>query len=71
MSTENNKSVFKDDFKIKEWRLEQRLGVSHFRAPPDYRKFEFFLQGQKNLDLKIPFFEISYLAQVYEMQNAI
>ena len=52
---ENNKNVHKDDFKIKEWRLEQRLGVSHFRAPPDYRKFEFFLQGQKNLDLKIPF----------------
>ena len=52
---ENNKSVHKDDFKIKEWRLEQRLGVSHFRTPPDYRKFEFFLQGQKNLDLKIPF----------------
>ena len=46
----NNKNVHKDDFKIKEWRLEQRLNVSHFRAPPDYRKFEFFLQGQKNLN---------------------
>ena len=49
------KNINKDDFKIKEWRLEQRLGVSHFRAPPDFRKFEYFLQGQKNLDLKIPF----------------
>ena len=52
---DNNKDIHKDDFKIKEWRLQQRLGVSHFRSPPDYRKFEFFLQGQKNLDLKIPF----------------
>ena len=40
---ENNKDIYKADFKIKEWRLEQRLGVSHFRAPPDYRKFEYFL----------------------------
>ena len=63
---ENNKDIYKADFKIKEWRLEQRLGVSHFRAPPDYRKFEYFLQGQKNLDLKIPF-KISYMAQMYEV----
>jgi len=52
---DNTKNIKIDDFKIKEWRLEQRLGVSHFRAPPDFRKFEYFLQGQKNLDLKIPF----------------
>ena len=52
---DSSKNINKDDFKIKEWRLEQRLGVSHFRAPPDFRKFEYFLQGQKNLDLKIPF----------------
>ena len=52
---ENNNNVNINDFKIKEWRLEKRLGVSHFRAPPDFRKFEYFLQNEKNLDLKIPF----------------
>ena len=52
---DNNEGINKDAFKIREWRLEKRLGVSHFRAPPDYRKFEYFLQNQKNLDLRIPF----------------
>ena len=54
-NSEDNASVRINDFKIKEWRLQRRLGVSHFRAPPDYRKFEYHLQGQKNLGLKIPF----------------
>ena len=27
-----------DEFRIEEWRLERRLGVSHFRLPPDYRR---------------------------------
>jgi hypothetical protein len=54
-NSDNNLNVKVNDFKIKEWRLQKRLGVSHFRAPPDYRKFEYHLQGQKNLDLKIPF----------------
>ena len=52
---EDDKNIRQDDFKIKEWRLQLRLGVSHFKTPPDYRKFEYFLQGQKNLGLKIPF----------------
>jgi len=47
--------IIKDEFKIKEWRLEQRLKVSHFRSPPDFRKFEYYLQSEKNLELKIPF----------------
>ena len=54
-NSEDNASVRVNDFKIKEWRLQRRLGVSHFRAPPDFRKFEYHLQGQKNLGLKIPF----------------
>ena len=37
---DKNEGINKDAFKIKEWRLEKRLGVSHFKAPPDYRKFE-------------------------------
>jgi len=52
---DNKNNIREDDFKIKEWRLQLRLGVSHFKMPPDYRKFEYFLQGQKNLGLKIPF----------------
>lgn len=27
-----------DEFIVREWRLEQLLGVSHFRLPPDYRR---------------------------------
>jgi hypothetical protein len=26
-----------EEFKIEEWRLQRRLGVDHFRQPPDYR----------------------------------
>ena len=26
------------NFRIEEWRLQQRLGVDHFRLPPDFRE---------------------------------
>jgi Domain of unknown function (DUF1998) len=26
------------DFRVEEWRLQQRLGVDHFRLPPDFRE---------------------------------
>ena len=41
-----------DEFKIKEERLERRLGVRQFRYPPDFRDPD---EGVKNPGLKIPF----------------
>lgn len=41
----------KDEFVIREERLEKRLGVSHFRLPPDYRIPG---TGVKNANLQIP-----------------
>lgn len=42
------------EFQFGEWRLEQRLGVDHFRLPPDFRKPQ---QEVKipNVGLKVPF----------------
>jgi hypothetical protein len=42
------------EFRIEEWRLQRRLGVSHFRLPPDYRRRR---PGQDvpNTGLTIPF----------------
>lgn len=41
-----------NEFMIKEERLEKRLGVSHFRLPPDYREPG---AGVLNSGLKVPF----------------
>lgn len=41
-----------NEFRIKEERLERRLGVGHFRFPPDFRDPD---EGVKNPGLKIPF----------------
>lgn len=30
-------SIDVEEYKIEEWRLQRRLGVTHFRQPPDYR----------------------------------
>lgn len=43
------------EFKIREWRLEQQLGVSHFRMPPDMRTPRRGGQAIVNANLKIPF----------------
>lgn len=40
-----------EEFIIREERLEKRLGVSHFRLPPEYRTSG---SGVKNANLKIP-----------------
>ena len=42
------------EFQFGEWRLKQRLGVDHFRLPPDFRKPQ---KGAKipNVGLKVPF----------------
>ncbi len=42
------------EFKIDEWRLQRRLGVNHFRLPPDYRRP---MRGQDipNARMTVPF----------------
>lgn len=42
------------EFRVEEWRLQQRLGVGHFRLPPDWRTSEAG-QGVPNAYLSVPF----------------
>jgi hypothetical protein len=43
-----------EEFRVEEWRLQRRLGVAHFRLPPDYRRRR---RGEDvpNTGLKLPF----------------
>jgi hypothetical protein len=43
-----------DEYRIEEWRLERRLGASHFRLPPDWRRYR---RGRQvpNVNLTVPF----------------
>jgi hypothetical protein len=34
---ESGQSIDPSEFRIEEWRLQRRLGVDHFRLPPDFR----------------------------------
>ena len=34
----NNADLALEDFRVNDWRLEERLKVQEFRLPPDYRK---------------------------------
>src|SRR6187455_3076089 len=34
---ETSRTVDVNEFRIEEWRLQRRLGVDHFRLPPDFR----------------------------------
>jgi len=34
---ENGQTIDVNEFRIEEWRLQRRLGVDHFRLPPDFR----------------------------------
>ncbi len=43
-----------EEFRIEEWRLQRRLGVSHFRLPPDYRRPRTG-QHMPNVGLTVPF----------------
>lgn len=43
-----------DEFRVEEWRLQNRLKVSHFRLPPDYR-IRKYREEIPNSDLKVPF----------------
>ncbi len=47
-------SVDLDDFRLDEWRLQRRLGVTHFRLPPDYRTSSGRGQQEPNLRLTVP-----------------
>lgn len=43
-----------EEYKIEEWRLQRRLGVDHFRQPPDYRDSN---QAEEvpNTEITVPF----------------
>lgn len=43
-----------EEFKIEEWRLQRRLGVDHFRQPPDYRDGN-QAEDVPNTGLTVPF----------------
>lgn len=50
----DSRFVDDEEFRIEEWRLQRRLGVNHFRLPPDYRRPR---RGQQvpNAALTVPF----------------
>src|SRR5688500_4612474 len=50
----DGKQVDLHDFKVEEWRLERRLGVAHFRLPPDYRTSSGRGEQEPNLKLTVP-----------------
>jgi len=50
-----SQAVDLDEFRVEEWRLQQALGVSHFRLPPDYRWRRWYGEDVPNLKLTIPF----------------
>lgn len=44
------------EFRIREWRLQRRLGVGHFRTPPDFREPGWLGQEVPNSRITIPAF---------------
>jgi Domain of unknown function (DUF1998) len=48
--------IEEDEFKVREWRLEPLLGVSHFRLPPDFRTKAPWSQESRNTYVTVPFF---------------
>lgn len=42
------------EFQVEEWRLQQLLGVRHFRLPPDNRTSHYGAADQPNLELSVP-----------------
>jgi hypothetical protein len=43
-----------EKFKVEEWRLQRRLGMTHFRLPPDYKAPWKFGGAEVNVGLTIP-----------------
>lgn len=52
---DNLESVDISEYKIEEWRLQQSLGVDHFRLPPDYRGKQSHGKNAPNTGLTVPF----------------
>lgn len=50
-----NKVIDTSEYKIREWRLERQLGVSHLRRPPDYRERQSYDSDTRNQEITIPF----------------
>lgn len=50
----SSSAVDLEEFSVEEWRLEDALGVSHFRLPPDFRTVRLANPEQTNLRLTIP-----------------
>jgi hypothetical protein len=50
----DSRFVDDEEFRVEEWRLQRRMGVDHFRLPPDYRRRR---KGQQvpNVGLTVPF----------------
>lgn len=42
------------EYQVYEWRLQSLLGVSHFRLPPDFRRFRRGAERAKNVALTVP-----------------
>lgn len=62
-----------NEFKIREWRLEQQLGVNHFRMPPDMRRPRHGGSEVINANLQIPFLRFPtwfHCAQCGTLQRA-
>ncbi len=56
-SKDDHREIDPGEFRFGEWRLERKLGVDHFREPPDYREAP-MLPGQQvppNVGLTIPY----------------
>lgn len=50
----DNPEIAKDEFIVREWRLEAQLRVNHFRLPPDHRVPKRHGEQQQNVYLEIP-----------------
>jgi hypothetical protein len=50
----DSRGIDLDEFRVEEWRLQELLGVNHFRMPPDYRR-KYFGEEAPNLYLTVPF----------------
>lgn len=51
---DDSRTVDDSEFRVEEWRLQRRLGVDHFRLPPDYRRPR-PRQQVPNAGLTVPF----------------
>ena len=55
-ASSSGRRIDHNEFRIHEWRLQRRLGVSHFRLPPDYREPGWLGSEVPNARITIPAF---------------